>query len=232
MDDTQDISKLALALSDLELALLLCLAAQEHCLIETTENSVDDVAAELALICSHTYGLTYAIVDFSTLVTFDDLCDQICLRNTRRTVDALIAKNLDHASENMQLHALKLMHSKSLVAESTVIEAPAQFLFMPLVLRDSGQVQPKLNSHLNDQLIISYFHDSDDGYVYLEDDDWHSEGQASLSSVVHKPDIQKQNGHPSIDRDLLNKVYQASKTVNASAELGGFQHDQTSTSQN
>ena len=37
-------------LSDLELATLLCLIARQHCLIETEEDFVDDVAQELALV--------------------------------------------------------------------------------------------------------------------------------------------------------------------------------------
>lgn len=49
MDDPLDISGLAHQLSDLELALLICLGGQEHCLIEATGN-IDDVAAELALV--------------------------------------------------------------------------------------------------------------------------------------------------------------------------------------
>jgi hypothetical protein len=37
-------------LTDLELAILLCLTAQEHCLIETRQDYVEDVAKELALV--------------------------------------------------------------------------------------------------------------------------------------------------------------------------------------
>lgn len=46
-------------LSDLELAVFVCLASQEHCLIETQHDGVDDLAKELALVllfCS--FGLT------------------------------------------------------------------------------------------------------------------------------------------------------------------------------
>jgi hypothetical protein len=50
MGDTDIIGSLAHELSDLELALLLCLGGQEHCLIETDHDSINDVAAELALV--------------------------------------------------------------------------------------------------------------------------------------------------------------------------------------
>lgn len=41
---------IARELSDLEVALFLCLASREHCLIETTRNCLNDVAKELALV--------------------------------------------------------------------------------------------------------------------------------------------------------------------------------------
>lgn len=37
-------------LSDLEVALLLSLAAREHCLIETTGDAIQDLAKDLALV--------------------------------------------------------------------------------------------------------------------------------------------------------------------------------------
>lgn len=52
MDDS-GVHELALQLSDLEVAVLLCLASHEHCLVETTQDNIDDVAKELALVCRH-----------------------------------------------------------------------------------------------------------------------------------------------------------------------------------
>jgi hypothetical protein len=39
-------------LSDLELATLLCLIAKQHCCIEVEDELVDDLAQELALVCT------------------------------------------------------------------------------------------------------------------------------------------------------------------------------------
>lgn len=47
-----DLLDLAQDLSDLEVALLLCLVDNEHPLIETTDDNIGDVAKELALVCS------------------------------------------------------------------------------------------------------------------------------------------------------------------------------------
>ncbi|KAL4965504.1 uncharacterized protein BDV14DRAFT_199907 [Aspergillus stella-maris] len=222
MDDLQDISGLAHELSDLELALLICVAGQEHCLIEVTDGSINDVAAELALICSHTYGLAYAVAEFSETTSLEEFHDQIC--TPRGTVeDIVIAKNFDYAPENVQLEALELIRSKKLTTANGILETPSRFLFVPVVVRDAGQVRPKLNTHLIDNLLISHFHDDNDGYVYLEDDDWHSEGE-SLSSVVHRTGT-RDSRHPSIDNQLLDKINTASKTVKATAELIRYQQD-------
>jgi len=51
MDEADD--QLALkvqALSDLELAVLLCLVAEQHCIIEAERGSTSDVAEELRLV--------------------------------------------------------------------------------------------------------------------------------------------------------------------------------------
>ncbi|KAL5343221.1 hypothetical protein BJX70DRAFT_210687 [Aspergillus crustosus] len=236
MDDTQEISGLAHELSDLELALLLCLAGRENCLIEGTDGNISDVAAELALICSHTYGLTYTVIEFSDTTSLEDLYDHICIPTSRNEqaegtigytiVEALVAKNFDHASESIQLEALELMRSKKLTTSRGIFEAPAHFLFVPVVARDSVQVRPKLVAHLIDNLFISHFHDAEDGYAYLEDDQgWYSDGQASLSSVVHRTGGQDYNRHPSIDAELLDKIFEACKLVRVTAELVRYQQD-------
>lgn len=46
----QNLAETAQDLSDLELATLLCLVAKQHCLVETEEDIVDDLAQELALV--------------------------------------------------------------------------------------------------------------------------------------------------------------------------------------
>lgn len=41
-------------LSDLELAVLLCLISREHCLISTPSTAIDDLVLELQLVCQQT----------------------------------------------------------------------------------------------------------------------------------------------------------------------------------
>ena len=59
-------------LTDLELATLLCLIAREHCLISTHPSSIDDLAAELSLVASKTFGLAASIISCHKHMTLDE----------------------------------------------------------------------------------------------------------------------------------------------------------------
>lgn len=48
-------------LSDLELAALICLVAQEHCIIDTDEDSIDELVQELELVCRLLYFPAYLL---------------------------------------------------------------------------------------------------------------------------------------------------------------------------
>lgn len=48
--DKMPLEEFVRGLSDLEVALFLSLVAQEHCLVETTGDLIDDLAKELALV--------------------------------------------------------------------------------------------------------------------------------------------------------------------------------------
>ncbi|KAL2135203.1 hypothetical protein VTI74DRAFT_9409 [Chaetomium olivicolor] len=71
MADEQLLDKIQ-NLSDLELAVLLCLIAREHCLISTEPDSVDELAEELRLVASKTFNLNSAIINCHSHTTLDD----------------------------------------------------------------------------------------------------------------------------------------------------------------
>jgi len=50
MEDDKGILAKVQELSDIELALLLCLAADQHCIIQTKEESLDALEEELQLV--------------------------------------------------------------------------------------------------------------------------------------------------------------------------------------
>lgn len=60
--DKMRLQEFVRGLSDLEVALFLSVVAQEHCLVETTGDLIDDLAKELALVLTTlpTQGLILA----------------------------------------------------------------------------------------------------------------------------------------------------------------------------
>lgn len=50
MDEDREVLTKVQELSDLELALLLCLAADQHCIIQTKEEGLDALEEELQLV--------------------------------------------------------------------------------------------------------------------------------------------------------------------------------------
>ncbi|KAL2075640.1 hypothetical protein VTL71DRAFT_583 [Oculimacula yallundae] len=64
-------------LSDLELAALICLVAQEHCIIDTEPDAIDELTQELQLVASKVFGLSNAIIDCHEHTTLDDFAHAI-----------------------------------------------------------------------------------------------------------------------------------------------------------
>ncbi|EGX89499.1 hypothetical protein CCM_07751 [Cordyceps militaris CM01] len=64
-------------LSDLELAVLLCLISREHCLISTPDSAMDDLVLELQLIATKTFGLEWAVIDCSPSTTLEDFASSL-----------------------------------------------------------------------------------------------------------------------------------------------------------
>ncbi|KIW33526.1 uncharacterized protein PV07_00367 [Cladophialophora immunda] len=63
MDSAQAFLDNADDLTDLELAVLLSLVAQHHCMLVARDDLLDDLASELALIVRDVFGLSYIILD-------------------------------------------------------------------------------------------------------------------------------------------------------------------------
>ena len=96
-DETSRLVDKVQELGDIELAALLCLIAQEHCIIEADEEELENVEQELKLvsgrrraiilvfninapqIANNTFGLSYAVVDCSKDTTVDDFGSSILI---------------------------------------------------------------------------------------------------------------------------------------------------------
>ncbi|KAK4066954.1 uncharacterized protein Triagg1_7954 [Trichoderma aggressivum f. europaeum] len=68
------------SLSDLELAVLLCLVNREHVLISTPPATIDDLVQELQLIASKTYSLKSVVVNCHPSTTLEDFASALLLQ--------------------------------------------------------------------------------------------------------------------------------------------------------
>ncbi|PHH90924.1 hypothetical protein CDD83_2262 [Cordyceps sp. RAO-2017] len=64
-------------LSDLELALLLCLVSREHGLLSTPAEAIDDLVRELQLVAGRTFGLRCVVVDCAPDTTLEQFASAL-----------------------------------------------------------------------------------------------------------------------------------------------------------
>ena len=64
-------------LGDLELAILVCLVAQQHCIFSSSEEHTRDLRDELRLICESVFSLQPAIIECSASTTVDEFSESI-----------------------------------------------------------------------------------------------------------------------------------------------------------
>ncbi|MCJ1480130.1 hypothetical protein MMC06_000284 [Schaereria dolodes] len=65
------------ALTDIELAILLCLVGGEHCMIQTDPDVLEALQEELQLIASNVFGLAAAVIQCSETTTLDEFSNAI-----------------------------------------------------------------------------------------------------------------------------------------------------------
>ncbi|KAJ5246685.1 hypothetical protein N7468_001668 [Penicillium chermesinum] len=240
--DNSGLEEAAQQLSDLEVALFLSLAAREHCLIETTMESIEDVAKGLALICSESFALSSSIIDCWPTTSIEEVHDDILSVDARKVLSRPANPRMKTESSSMiSSYAGRRNGSKSplpsAIDEPNLVNVVIAKNFNSS--NDDLQVQflqsenqtnytPPIKSHLNDNLFISHFHDHLSSYTHQEEDDWNSEGEASTSSVIHTPgltpDISKNIG-PKVDQQMIEALRTACETVTTSAEVTRYMQD-------
>lgn len=64
-------------LSDLELAAVVCLVADQHCIIKTHEYLIDDLQSEIELIVARTFGLAGTSIQCTAQTTVEEFSNVI-----------------------------------------------------------------------------------------------------------------------------------------------------------
>ncbi|KAI1104899.1 hypothetical protein F4804DRAFT_169913 [Jackrogersella minutella] len=112
--------------------------------------------------------------------------------------NVILAKNLDRAPKDVQIQCLELLRTRRILTRTSVQTAPKQFLFVA-VLESGGAA--RMVSHLNDLFYVSHWHDPEDGFAHLDEEepdeygDWggnrggkggEPDSEDSTSSVVRR----------------------------------------------
>ncbi|OBT87919.1 hypothetical protein VE02_02643 [Pseudogymnoascus sp. 03VT05] len=243
-------------LSDLELAALLCLTNEEHCIIDTDPDSVQDLVHELRLIASNVFGLSHAVVDCSEQTTLEDFDNALytdlpvspradsparyrhdshlqpspgfrslsrssprseSFADSRKIASVIIAKDLDEAPKQVQIQALELIRTKRIFTHTSVQSAPKRFLFIAVIAGGEG---PRLSEHLNNHMFISHFHNHEDGYPNIDEQESDAE---SISSVVRKSDsFIEPSLNPVFTTTDIVALQRSSDDVSMSMEVNGY----------
>ncbi|OAA36286.1 hypothetical protein NOR_07631 [Metarhizium rileyi] len=195
-------------LSDLELALLLCLISREHGLITTPSASLPLLIAELRLVATLTFGLTCSIIDCTPSTTLDDFASALLLppepaqqpqrpdsfaqRSTHASplpptsqiANCILAKNLNLAPKSVQIQALELLRTRRIFTRTSVQTAPKQFVFIPVLEAEAPGKGARVTPHLNDFFSLAHWHDPEEGFVNIDEHNDASRG--STESVVRR----------------------------------------------
>ncbi|KAL8358187.1 hypothetical protein RB598_002793 [Gaeumannomyces tritici] len=82
--------------------------------------------------------------------------------------NVVIARGLDRAPRAVQIQALELLRTRRIFTRTTVQAAPKPFLLVAALEAQSGG-RAHVTPHLNDHFYIAHWHDPEDGFVNLEE---------------------------------------------------------------
>ncbi|KAI6084784.1 hypothetical protein F4821DRAFT_242308 [Hypoxylon rubiginosum] len=99
-----------------------------------------------------------------------------------RIANVILARNLDRAPKDVQIQCLELLRTRRILTRTSVQTAPKQFLFVAVLESANGASGTGLVSHLNDFFYVSHWHDPEDGFVHLEDEEEDAEEQGGRDS--------------------------------------------------
>lgn len=115
-----------------------------------------------------------------------------------KIVNFVIAKNLDQASQTVQIQALELLRTRRVFTHRSVQVAPKQFVFIPVIQAVKGGYA-HVTQHLNDFLAMAHWHDPEHGFVNLEDGG-KDEVESNISNTKNAPS--KSKTEPLISEDV------------------------------
>ncbi|CAK7267051.1 hypothetical protein SEPCBS119000_002341 [Sporothrix epigloea] len=138
------------------------------------------------------------------------------LASIPRIANVVIAKNLNLASEIVQIQALELIRNQRIITTTAMQAAPRPFLLIAVVAAErgflwnggdctalhadrGGGTAPHIMAHLNDHFSIGHWHDPDDGFPNIEERE-EKDGKSQRTEVDSDNDSVVRRSEPNFGR--------------------------------
>lgn len=108
MADDHVLSKVH-SLSDVELACLLSLMSNEHCMVSTPAHCVDDLVTELELISERTFGLKSTVVECTPHTTLEEFAHSLLLQPSSPTTTRSLSPYLSRTGHDSYFPATQAL---------------------------------------------------------------------------------------------------------------------------
>ncbi|KAK6440604.1 hypothetical protein LTR95_003160 [Oleoguttula sp. CCFEE 5521] len=184
-------------LNDLELAIVLSLTAQQHCIV-FADGPTDDLLRQLQATIGNRFAVQSATVSCTATTTVDELNESLLViddsyersssdagethtdsqkielghahhefrgrrhssspsngLDNRTIADIVLARNIDLASESVQVQVLELLRSKRVFTRTAMHTAPSGFIMIAILSTTGG----RMTKHLHDMVASSHMHD-------------------------------------------------------------------------
>ncbi|KAG6222713.1 hypothetical protein E4U34_001270 [Claviceps purpurea] len=191
---TSSLSFKAEELTDIELAIFICLATDEHPILTTPAHNIDSLVYELCLLVPRVFQLTHVLIYCSPFTTPEDFASEllvysmppspcstdtpesIALQRNRLTASSsiahcIVAINFDRVPHIIQIQVLEMLRTRRILTRGAVLPVPQRFVFIPVIEADAPGEGPHLTPHLQHSFAMSHWHDPEDGYVNIEADE-------------------------------------------------------------
>ncbi|KAI5819546.1 hypothetical protein BZA77DRAFT_385204 [Pyronema omphalodes] len=204
--DRDTLLSLVRGLNDVELAILLCLVGNKHCLVTTDPASLGRLQSEVEIIAAQAFGLQTATVHCTPDITLDEFASALLIAEERRAISPLLTpdaerpstftptgrkriapvlllRDLENASHAVQALVLELMRTRKLTTSRSTYDVPDRFLILG-ILPKATTFPAGLLKHLREAFFISHHHEYDDEFDITNPVPSDTESSDSFASVV------------------------------------------------
>ncbi|KAK4997126.1 hypothetical protein LTR66_003414 [Elasticomyces elasticus] len=139
----------------------------------------------------------------------------------RKVAGVIVAKNLNYATQDVQIQALELIRNKRIFSRAAMHTTSKIFLFIALLSTQSGR---RLAPHLNDLFAIAHRHTSESHVLMLERTASQGPGSSNTATPNSGPKLPPQSS-PLFTHADLSTLRASMAQVRLTAEVAAYLHN-------